>query len=63
MNFENWCNGELSKIGHYFSYNVNLKNDVIKKCLYQKNVLLNWYPSMKKELRKIPTISDIENCL
>ena len=25
MNFENWCKGELSKIGHHFSYNVILK--------------------------------------
>ena len=22
LNFENWCNGELSKIGHHFSNNV-----------------------------------------
>ena len=28
LNFENWCNGELSKIGHHFSW---LKIDAIKK--------------------------------
>ena len=32
MNFENWCSGELSKIGHHFSNKVILKIDVIKKC-------------------------------
>ena len=28
-----------------------------------KNVLLNWYPSMKKKLRKIPMIVDVKNWL
>ena len=41
LNFENWFNGELSKIGHNFS------NKVILKTI-TKNVLLNWYSSMKK---------------
>ena len=31
LNFENWFNGELSKIGHHFSNKVILKTDVIKK--------------------------------
>ena len=31
MNFENWCNGELSKIGHHFS------NYLIKKMMLSKN--------------------------
>ena len=30
--FEVWINGELSKIGHHFSNEKNLKNDFIKKC-------------------------------
>ena len=45
MNFENWCNGELSKIGHNFSNNVILKkvlskNINNKKCA-PKFVFLN----------------------
>ena len=32
MNFENWCNGELSKIGHHFS------NKVILKMMLSKNI-------------------------
>ena len=31
LNFENWVNGEVSKIGHHFS-NSDLKIDFIKKC-------------------------------
>jgi hypothetical protein len=32
LNFENWFNGELSKIGLHFSNKVILKTDVNKKC-------------------------------
>ena len=32
LNFEKWCNDELSKIGHTFS------NKVIKKLMLSKNV-------------------------
>ena len=32
LNFKNWCNGELSKIGHYFS------NKAIEKLMISKNV-------------------------
>ena len=32
LNLENWCSGELSKIGHYFS------NKVIQKLMLSKNV-------------------------
>ena len=32
LNFENWCSGELSKIGHHFS------NKVILKLMLSKNV-------------------------
>ena len=47
-NFENWCSCELSKIGHHFRKKSDLKIDVIKQCQKQKNVLLDWYSSMKK---------------
>ena len=32
LNFENWVNGEVSKIGHHYSKYSDLKIDVIKKC-------------------------------
>ena len=32
LNLENWCSGELSKIGHRFNNKSDLKIDVIKKC-------------------------------
>ena len=32
LNFENWLNGEVLKIGHYFSKESYLKNDAINKC-------------------------------
>ena len=31
LNFENWCNGKLSKIGHHFTIKVIFKADFIKK--------------------------------
>ena len=31
LNFEDWINGEVSKIGHHFRKQGDLKNDVIKK--------------------------------
>ena len=31
LNFENWCNGEVSKIGHRFRKWSDLKIDIIKK--------------------------------
>ena len=37
VNFENWFNGELSKVGHLFSNKVILKTDVIKK-FHQQNM-------------------------
>ena len=33
LNFENWSNGNLSKIGHHFRKLSDLKIDVIKKCV------------------------------
>ena len=32
LNFENWVNGEVSKIGHHFRKQSDLKIDIIKKC-------------------------------
>ena len=32
LNFENWLNGEVLKIGHHFSKESDLKIDAIKKC-------------------------------
>ena len=32
LNFENWVNGEVSKIGHHFRKQSDLKIDAIKKC-------------------------------
>ena len=57
MNFENWCNGELSKIGHNFGNNVILKMRLSKMSMTKK--WLKWYSSMKKI--KILMIFDIEN--
>ena len=50
-NFDNWGNGELSKIGHQFRKQSDLKIDVIKKCIFFN----------EKKIRKIQTIFDIEN--
>ena len=36
LNFENWSDGELSKIGHRFRKQRDLKTDVIKKCQYHQ---------------------------
>ena len=41
LNFENWCNVEVSKIEHQFSNKVILKS--YQKMSVTKNVLLNWY--------------------
>ena len=43
LNFEFWIKGEQSKTGHHLS------NKVIKELISSKNVLLNWYSSMKKK--------------
>ena len=32
LNFENWVNGEVLKIGHHFSKESYLKIEAIKKC-------------------------------
>ena len=32
LNFENWVNGEVLKIGHHFNKEGDLKIDAIKKC-------------------------------
>ena len=36
LNFENWVNGEVFKIGHHFNKESDLKNDAIKKCQLKK---------------------------
>ena len=62
LKFENWFNGELSKIGHYFRKPSDFKIDVIKKCQWQKFasklMIFN-----EKKMRKIPLIFDVENWL
>jgi hypothetical protein len=41
LNFENWCNGELSKIGQHFRKESDLKIDLkYQKMSITKNVLL-----------------------
>ena len=60
LNVEFWINGELSKIGHHFSNKV-ISKLILSKMSITKNVLLNWYSSTKKKLRKIQMIFDIEN--
>ena len=58
LNFENWCNVELSKIGHHFKVILELillKNVNNKKCA-STFIFFN-----EKKLRKIPMIFDIEN--
>ena len=62
MNFEFWISGELSKLGHHFSNNLK-KNHIYQKMSITKNVPLTWFFLMKKELRKIQMIFDIENSL
>ena len=47
----------------HFSNKNNSKIYFIEKCQYQKNVLLNWYFSTQKILRKIKMIFGLENWL
>ena len=58
FNFENWCNGELSKIGHHFCNKVILKTDYFQKIPITKDVLLKQYSLMKKKMRNIRMIID-----
>ena len=51
LNFEFWINSELSKIGHHFS-NKRFRKEFYQKMSITKNVLLNWYSSMKKKIEK-----------
>ena len=59
MNFENWCNGELSKIGHHFNNKV-IKNLMLSNMSITNNVLLI-YSSKKKKIRKILIIFVMDN--
>ena len=60
MNFENWVNGEVSKIGHHFSngkfYKLILSKNVDNKKCASKLVFFD-----EKKLREILIIFDIEN--
>ena len=47
LNFENWSSGKLSKIGHHFKKQSDLKIDINKKMSVTKSVLLNLYSSIK----------------
>ena len=58
LNFENWCSGELSKLGIILIIKW-FKNWCYQKMSITKNVLLNCYYSMKKEMRKILMIFDV----
>ena len=55
MDFENWINGEVSKIRPHFRKESDLEIDVIKKCA-PKLILFN-----EKKIGKIQTIFDLEN--
>ena len=59
INFKSWSSGELSKNGHHFNNKI-FENWRYQKMPITKNLLLN---SMKKKLRKIRMIFDIENWL
>ena len=63
LNCEFWINGELSNIGYHFSIIRWFKNWFYQKMSIPKNVLLNWYSSMKKKMGKIRMISDMTNWL
>ena len=55
FNFENWVNGEESKIGHHFRKQSDLNSDVIEKCA-PKSIFF-----IKKRLGNIRIIFDFEN--
>ena len=57
LNFENWVNWEVSKIGHHFRKQSDLKIDVIKKCA-PKLIFFS-----EKKLRKIWILFVKENWL
>jgi hypothetical protein len=52
LNFENWVNGEASKIGHHFSKESDLKIDVIKKCQYYKKCVPKLIFFKEKKIEK-----------
>ena len=52
-----------SKIGPDFTIVSGLKIEVTKKIILTKNVRLTYYSSMKKKIREIRIIFDIENSL
>ena len=46
LNFENWCSGELSKIGHHFR-----TKKVIQKLMLSKNVLIHFNEKKSENFR------------
>jgi hypothetical protein len=60
LNFENWDSSALSEIRHHFS-NEEIQKLMLSKNVMNKNVLLNWYCSLKNKLRKVQMIFNIEN--
>ena len=55
-NFENWSNGQLSKIGHHF-INKRLLKLILSKNVNNKNLIF----FNEKKIQKDPMIFDIEN--
>ena len=61
LNFEFWINnGEVSKIGHHFS-NKKIQKLILSKNVNNKKCALKLVFSMKKKIRKILMIFDVEN--
>ena len=59
-NFENWSNGELSKIWHHFS-NERLSKLILSKNVNNKKCAPKLVFFNEKKLRKIRMIFDLEN--
>ena len=60
FDFENWCSGELSKIGHHcinkVIYKLMLSKNIDNKKCAPKLIFFN-----EKKIRKIRIIFDVEN--
>ena len=61
-NFNNWSNGELSKIGHHFS-NKRLKKLVLSKNINNNKCAPKFVFFNEKKIRKLRMIFDVENGL
>ena len=60
LNFELWINGELSKIGHHFSYKV-IQKLILSKKVNNKQCAPKLVVFNEKKLRNVRMIFDIEN--